>query len=104
MRISDWSSDVCSSDLLVRDGKVDLVMLGRALLDNPHWPYEAARALGKIGRASCKGKSVSVRVDLGGRRIIKNKNRHQQDICTLTRIEKKHKHHQPTHQLSQTRI
>src|SRR3546814_15786492 len=29
--------------------------------------------LNKIGRASCKGKSVSVRVDLGGRRIIKKK-------------------------------
>src|SRR3546814_11337800 len=27
----------------------------------------------EIGRASCRGKSVSVRVDLGGRRIIKNK-------------------------------
>src|SRR3546814_1079174 len=26
-----------------------------------------------IGRASCRGKSVSVRVDLGGRRIIKKK-------------------------------
>src|SRR3546814_12704892 len=27
----------------------------------------------KIGRASCRETSVSVRVDLGGRRIIKNK-------------------------------
>src|SRR3546814_18027556 len=27
----------------------------------------------QIGRASCRGKSVSVRVDLGGRRIIKKK-------------------------------
>src|SRR3546814_18334249 len=28
----------------------------------------------QIGRASCRGKSVSVRVDLGGRRIINKKN------------------------------
>src|SRR3546814_19241072 len=27
----------------------------------------------EIGRASCREKSVSVRVDLGGRRILKNK-------------------------------
>src|SRR3546814_18036071 len=27
----------------------------------------------EIGRASCKGKSVSVRVDLGGSRLIKKK-------------------------------
>src|SRR3546814_16378633 len=29
----------------------------------------------QIGRASCKGKSVSVRVDLGGRRVIKKTHR-----------------------------
>ncbi len=34
------------ADALIRDGKVDLVMLGRALLANPNWPYEAALALG----------------------------------------------------------
>ncbi|MEP7454609.1 NADH:flavin oxidoreductase/NADH oxidase [Phyllobacterium sp. SB3] len=31
---------------LLRDGSVDLVMLGRPLLDEPHWPYRAARELG----------------------------------------------------------
>ncbi|WP_224366408.1 NADH:flavin oxidoreductase/NADH oxidase [Hyalangium versicolor] len=31
---------------LIRDGKLDLVMLGRPLLENPHWPYTAARKLG----------------------------------------------------------
>jgi 2,4-dienoyl-CoA reductase-like NADH-dependent reductase (Old Yellow Enzyme family) len=30
----------------LRDGSVDLVMLGRPLLDEPHWPYRAARELG----------------------------------------------------------
>lgn len=39
------------ADALIRDGKVDLVMLGRALLENPHWPYEAARTLG-VDRAA----------------------------------------------------
>src|SRR3546814_20578169 len=29
--------------------------------------------MSEIGRASCRGKSVSVRVDFGGRRIIKKK-------------------------------
>ncbi|BAT60249.1 NADPH dehydrogenase [Variibacter gotjawalensis] len=34
------------ADKVIRDGDVDVVMLGRRLLENPHWPYEAARALG----------------------------------------------------------
>ena len=33
------------ADALVRDGKIDLVMLGRPLLADPHWPYMAAKAL-----------------------------------------------------------
>src|SRR3546814_12104614 len=41
----------------------------------------AESVLDKIGRASCKGKSVSVRVDLGGRRLIKNK-KHKNDHKT----------------------
>lgn len=31
---------------LVREGKIDFVSLARPLLDNPHWPYLAARRLG----------------------------------------------------------
>lgn len=42
-----YISDPKQADALIRDGKVDLVMLGRSLLANPHWPYEAARALGR---------------------------------------------------------
>ncbi|MGH6860690.1 MAG: NADH:flavin oxidoreductase/NADH oxidase [Phyllobacterium sp.] len=34
------------ADGLIRDGLVDLVMLARPLLDEPHWPYRAARELG----------------------------------------------------------
>ncbi len=31
---------------LIAEGKVDLVELGRPLLENPRWPYRAARELG----------------------------------------------------------
>src|SRR3546814_20448415 len=108
MRISDWSSDVCSSDL---DG---LPRLGArrpapgggrneraaapdggdaAFRPVQPWPPDLRRAEARRHRAAVRpavrpprrrrglsdrksvvsGKSVSVRVDLGGRRIIKNK-------------------------------
>src|SRR3546814_16663790 len=45
----------------------------------------------QIGRASCREKSVSVRVDLGGRRIIKQKNTHHNQPKTIrTIITKSH--------------
>src|SRR3546814_12034997 len=96
MRISDWSSDVCSSDLRqFREATlrsvapaVRFVSSGgwtRTTNQEP-WRHEGAWALGcapLVCRAggSCRldrkrvvsGKSVSVRVDLGGRRIIKKK-------------------------------
>lgn len=31
---------------LIADGKIDVVMLGRPLLEDPHWPYAAAKTLG----------------------------------------------------------
>jgi len=34
------------ANAMIRDGQVDLVMLARPLLANPHWPYHAARSLG----------------------------------------------------------
>src|SRR3546814_14497256 len=43
-----------------------------AALERPHRPLDGTD---QIGRASCREKSVSVRVDLGGRRIIKKKNK-----------------------------
>src|SRR3546814_20691742 len=87
MRISDWSSDVCSSDL--HDG-VDLLGGGPVgLWDDgtppPTDPVQAARIGLSAGaehpwrwyvadrKSVVSGKSVSVRVDLGGLRIIKNK-------------------------------
>src|SRR3546814_11997649 len=94
LRISDWSSDVCSSDL----GQGPRRRLRRDP-PQPHPPLRAdGRQLGGVAGARRRrrlrwrrvrdadlrgalgdrksgvwGKSVSVRVDLGGRRIIKKK-------------------------------
>lgn len=34
------------ADGLIKDGAIDVAMIGRPLLENPHWPYDAARKLG----------------------------------------------------------
>src|SRR3546814_18897805 len=95
MRISDWSSDVCSSDLRTRHflrhygtrGHRSAHPARRALsaqrlsmvTDRPaalhhHRGYLGDADSGVGDRKSVvEGKSVSVRVDLGGRRIIKKK-------------------------------
>src|SRR3546814_19508905 len=98
MRISDWSSDVCSSDLEKAISDVDgdpLLAFGGEAVDEQRevdfLPLRSdALAVGfergeliledhfavvKHDRKSVvSGKSVSVRVDLGGRRLIKKKN------------------------------
>src|SRR3546814_20696618 len=92
MRISDWSSDVCSSDLIsLPDREKSLNRPRRAALQGL-FPIRQGYLVGmkatieravllkslghvqsvEIGRASCRER-VSVRVDLGGRRIIKKK-------------------------------
>src|SRR3546814_18730412 len=109
MRISDWSSDVCSSDLLARNART-AERLGNAFRGRDarkvYWAITVGvpnprqgqldLPLGKIGgkggekvapdpegartaikiysvdrKSGVEGKSVSVRVDLGGRRIFK---------------------------------
>src|SRR3546814_17178911 len=95
MRISDWSSDVCSSDLAAHAGEI--AQLGLAQLDAmrrldilANQPLQIAREPrpGSIGavaldrKSVVSGKSVSVRVDLGGRRILKKKNKaHTNSAC-----------------------
>src|SRR3546814_15154255 len=104
MRISDWSSDVCSSDLGPhRDMPV---LVGKARLAQP----QARRvddgrdrrhdtALSAPDRKSVvSGKSVSVRVDLGGRRIIKKK-QSVTAIVDLNYTPILEKHHQTHTQL-----
>src|SRR3546814_21118150 len=100
MRISDWSSDVCSSDLL----RVDFLQKFAELRQQPAFGLGVRRrladsddaigihqreaggvpqlvpkilvSLAAIARKGVVwGKSVSVRVDFGGRRIIKKKNK-----------------------------
>src|SRR3546814_13907278 len=105
MRISDWSSDVCSSDLALKaedhlfevaDGEQGArpiavcafareEFLGKPRDDRPLREVGVLRLIDQdmLGRlvelvaqdrkSVVKGKSVSVRVDLGGRRIIKKK-------------------------------
>src|SRR3546814_16947649 len=94
MRISDWSSDVCSSDLRhlfdrrVEPGAPFLDMTIEVRFDGERQrPLLAKRVEGglrdEVDRKSVvKGKSVSVRVDLGGRRINKKKK-----DCSQTNIK-----------------
>src|SRR3546814_12931279 len=107
MRISDWSSDVCSSDLVAHQLEAWIGNQGRAGVGNQRQRLAAGHRLqqaaavafagmivvggerrgdalgaqqlaGDTGvldrRSVVTGKSVSVRVDLGGRRIIKKNN------------------------------
>src|SRR3546814_13614153 len=101
MRISDWSSDVCSSDLdeclevvRVEAGELPPVLeavLVLGMADEVHGHvFDDGHVLGPVPGAQTgevvveddveqdrksvvEGQSVSVRVDLGGRRIIKKK-------------------------------
>src|SRR3546814_14256870 len=98
MRISDWSSDVCSSDLHHLGSGLNLVLrkLHRShdLLDDrgehldnlalsfgaflsniyAHYFFLASAAARKIGRASCRERVCQYGVDLGGRRLVNKKN------------------------------
>src|SRR3546814_15457419 len=100
MRISDWSSDVCSSDLHCSFDDAILARAIRATFERrktaipPRLPFgltdefaqDESKARqwvaflqknaleAKIGRASCRERECQERVDLGGRRIIKKKN------------------------------
>src|SRR3546814_14367385 len=98
MRISDWSSDVCSSDLARGVAVAGCRLAGGA--DRPpghrdhriggedhdegdHRRHPRSRVPRPGDRKSVvEGKSVSVRVDLGGRRIIK-KNKQQTSLYHL---------------------
>src|SRR3546814_20108739 len=94
MRISDWSSDVCSSDLPQLEHRLDIRDVGgvhRCLADECR--NLRVQLAGEVGeqheedrKSVVSGQSVSVRVDLGGRRIIKKKNK---NITHTTSIQHK---------------
>src|SRR3546814_21099878 len=93
MRISDWSSDVCSSDLRRRhlslagavrrlrrveyagrgSGRNRLFGEARPVARRADAGARIARCSQRDRKSVVEGKSVSVRVDIGGRRIIKKK-------------------------------
>src|SRR3546814_10930333 len=76
MRISVWSSYVCSSDLSSpRHGSRAISARRVARREIPTAPSTAFHARRSRGdrKSVVKGMSVSVRVDLGGRRIINKK-------------------------------
>src|SRR3546814_19527048 len=86
MRISDWSSDVCSSDLIVDsrgrtrgtpvepDREDESMISVDTFVGSPgSFMYSAHLIAGEIGRASCRERVCQYGVDLGGRRIIKKK-------------------------------
>src|SRR3546814_13236547 len=104
MRISDWSSDVCSSDLASsctaeswrrssaarwkpkpRTRRSTRCRAKRPAW-SPRWRSEERRV----------GKELSVRVDLGGRRIIQKKNK-DQNISAESKHDRKrvHRHLEP---------
>src|SRR3546814_16187904 len=85
MRISDWSSDVCSSDLPLSPAKSARKSPLPVRKQPSSSPSIAARASAspisqptitseQDRKSVVWGKSGSVRVDLGGRRNIKNNN------------------------------
>src|SRR3546814_15891947 len=98
MRISDWSSDVCSSDLdftieycrctkycrrilgsldvsFDKRARIFLERIWKLALRHQPTLFQSEECnMSQVDRKSVvSGKSVSVRVDLGGRRIIKKK-------------------------------
>src|SRR3546814_4805329 len=84
MRISDWSSDVCSSDLGAMAGRQGIAAPGRRVAqqgdgqqriggrllapDQQQQRHQHQRA--ERSESVVSGKSESVRVDSGGRRLI----------------------------------
>src|SRR3546814_14279965 len=114
MRISDWSSDVCSSDLVRVARSIDApqwpklriattasvmlgifsVVLAKFQRQLPEFAFELTTGdkATQIDRKSVvEGKSVSVSVDLGGRRLIQKKtNIRTHKTQQLTKTRKTH--------------
>src|SRR3546814_12559167 len=97
LRSSDWSSDVCSSDLVGQRQELARVRYHLCRRAAPLCRI-AERLCAAVDRKSVvQGKSVSVRVDLGGRRLIKKKNQNTlQAHATIVGTTKHHTDHSET--------
>src|SRR3546814_16184048 len=99
MRISEWSSDVCSSDLRrfrayarrrapvlepLRSGARAAVAHAACAADAEVEPRRARHLRFQDRKSVVWGKSVSVRVDLGGRRILQKQNNERHKIEYLS--------------------
>src|SRR3546814_14215454 len=99
MRISDWSSDVCSSDLFVPPAEdstgwsgtvlsasaaVEFVPVSRSAVSGSAAWLVSGGATRRDRKSVVEGKGVSVRVDLGGSRIIKKKQNRDNNFCLPT--------------------
>src|SRR3546814_13575431 len=92
MRISDWSSDVCSSDLPQPASSsaspasstcmISARRCGSSRCDCGHSRYAQPAATDR--KRVVSGKGVAVRVDLGGRRILKKKT--TRNTCVYERM------------------
>src|SRR3546814_17887363 len=112
MRISDWSSDVCSSDLpcTARPAGLSMAMTSASI-----WRMRACKASASASETACTrgsdgrgggsapsggtrtrseerrvGKASSVRVDVGGRRIIKKTKNEPSKKTKLNIVHIKH--------------
>src|SRR3546814_18494659 len=96
MRISGWSSDVCSSDLLLDPGQ-EAAMLAdwrgrgtRVFVDAPcsgSGPWRRSAELRRRltdRKIAVEGKSVPVRVNRGGHRIITTHTHKEVRMVTIT--------------------
>src|SRR3546814_15372189 len=106
MRISDWSSDVCSSDLLPEDAPVgtpfaDYSGAGDPVIDISITPNRQdcmgvrgiARDLAEIGRASCRERVcqyVSISVV-----AVSLKKKYKQNIWNIDVTLPQHQHKRP---------
>src|SRR3546814_2863357 len=99
MRISDWSSDVCSSDLLYGPGLLSCVLRQRGM-DGPAWrraadrpgrPQSLFQGTDRKARDQCRGVPRG-RVQIGGRALYAQRSvagrseEHTYDIQSLMRI------------------
>src|SRR3546814_16892759 len=112
MRISDWSSDVCSSDLAPSpcarsptpggpcascDASCGPERSCTSWSTGSHptrpWPSGSTGSPRCSGRSEERrvGKELSVRVDLGGRRIIKKKTNNSNEKRTQNKLQSKQK-------------